>query len=302
MIHIVFQTSDVHVLQQAMALDPDLQGDVLQIHDDLAVGPLSSLDTPDGWQTRRDWWKTVVEFTPYTEASGMSDDQMTLHKLRQVLDADPTVEVWVWMAQNAHDVCGYYWLVNRLKDYQGRVQVLYLNNLPFLTEKGTIFYPVYLFEIQPSEFRKAKRLARPITPSEFEIDPDEWARLCQEDAGVRLLEGGKKIAGRAYDHFDKDLLSNITTQWQKVSRVLGNTLHRMKVKTGDAFLLWRLRTLVASGALQMTGDLSKGWTAAEVKLPGGPAAEGEGAEGAPAAAGTASAAGPSSGAAAPPTK
>ena len=272
MIHIVFQTSDIHVLQQAMELDPSLTGTVLQIEDDYAVGPLAGLDTPEGWQTRRDWWKAVIEYTPYA-IDAMSNDQMTVHRLLQTLDADPAEEAWIWMAQNQHDVCGYYWLVNRLRDYQGRVQILYLNNLPFLTEKGTIFYPVNLFEIQPSEFRKAKRLARLITPSEFEIDPDEWARLCQENAGVRLLEGGKKIAGHDVGYYDKDLLANITPQWQKFSRVLGNTLHRMKVKTGDAFLVWRLRQMVIGGVIEMNGDLVKGWNTAEVKLPGGAPSE-----------------------------
>lgn len=290
MIHIVFQTSDVQVLQQAMALDPELTGDILQIYDDLAVGPLQGLDAPKGdasggWQARRDWWKTVLELTPYNfdEAKGMSDDQMTIHRLKQTLDDNPAEEVWVWMAQNAHDVCGYFWLVNRLRDYQGRVQVLYLNNLPFINEKGAIFYPVYLFEIQPSEFRKAKKLARLITPSEFEIDPDEWARLCMENAGVRVLEGGKKITSHDYDYYDKNLLAALTTQWQKVHRIIGNTLGKMKVKTGDAYLFWRLRELIAAGTLQLNGDLARGWNVVEVKLPGGPVTTEEGATtGAPA--------------------
>lgn len=276
MIHIVFQASDVQVLQEAMALDPDLTGTILQIEDDYAVGPLAALDTPEGWQARRDWWKEVLRFTPYGDAEGlpMSNDQMTVHRLLQALDADPAEEAWVWMAQNQHDVSGYFWLVSRLADYQGRIQILYLNNLPFITTKGTIFYPVNIFEIQPSEFRKAKRLARPITPSEFEIDPDEWVRLCQENAGVRLLEGGKKIVGKEDTYYDKDLLANVTGSWQKFSRVLANTVNRMKVKTGDAFLCWRLRQLAASGAVELNGDLSKGWTAAEVKLPGGAPATG----------------------------
>lgn len=278
MIHIVFQGPDVEVLQKAIALEPSLAGDTLQIHDDLAVGPLAALDTPEGWQARRDWWKAVLEFTPYVERLGMFDDPMTVHRLRETLDANPSEEVWVWMAQNGHDVCGYYWLVSRLGDYQGRVQVLYLNNLPFINEKGAIFYPVYLSEIQPSEFRKAKRLARPITPSEFEIDPDEWIRLCQENTGVRILEGGKKIAGQGYDYFDKNLLALLTTQWQKLHRVIGNTLGKMKIKTGDAFLFWRLRELRAAGVIEMNGDLAKGWNAIEVKLPGGPAPVEEGAD------------------------
>ena len=67
------------------------------------------------------------------------------------------------MAPNQHDVCGYYWLMNQLKEFEGRIYILSLNNLPFINDKGTIFYPRDLFEIPPKEFIKAKKLARPVT-------------------------------------------------------------------------------------------------------------------------------------------
>lgn len=196
MIHIVFETANIAVLQQAIELDETIQGTILEIKDDYAVGPLGDIYATEGYQLRRDWWKILLEFSPYTEQLDLVDDKLTVHHLLKQLDEEPDTEVWIWMAQNAHDVCGYYWLMSQLKDYQGRVQVLYLNNLPFINEKGQIFYPSYLHEIQPKEFLKAKRLARPITLSEFEVDPDEWKKHCQESAMVRFLEEVKKSLGK----------------------------------------------------------------------------------------------------------
>jgi hypothetical protein len=170
------------------------------------------------------------------------------------------------MGQNAHDVCGYYWLMCQLKELQGRIQVLYLNNLPFINEKGSIFYPVYLHEILPKEFLKAKRLARPITLSEFEVDPDDWKKTCAENAMVRYLEGGKKIVGKDIGFFDADILSNITNEQQKLSRVLSNTLKRMKVKTGDVFIVARIRAFIASKKVVITGDWQKNWKEISLKL------------------------------------
>ncbi len=40
MIHIVFNASDVDVLQKAIELDAGLAGEVMQIKDDFAVGPI----------------------------------------------------------------------------------------------------------------------------------------------------------------------------------------------------------------------------------------------------------------------
>lgn len=269
MIHIVFETANIAVLQQAIELDETIQGSILEIKDDYAVGPLGDIYATEGYQLRRDWWKSLLEFSPYTEQLDLVDDKLTVHHLLKQLDEEPDTEVWIWMAQNAHDVCGYYWLMSQLKDYQGRVQVLYLNNLPFINEKGQIFYPSYLHEIQPKEFLKAKRLARPITLSEFEVDPDEWKKHCQESAMVRFLEGGKKVIGKEVSFFDKDILTHINSEPQKLSKILTNTLSKMKVKTGDVFLVWRIRELIREGKLEAVGDWNKSWKDISVKLQGG---------------------------------
>ncbi len=269
MIHIVFEQANVNVLQKAMELDESLVGDILEIKDDYAVGPIIDIYSSEGYQKRRDWWKTLLEYSPHTEQLNIVDDKLTVQTLLKRLDENPEAFVWIWMGQNVHDVCGYYWLMSQLKDYQGRVHVLYMNNLPFFNEKGQIFYPASLYEIQPKEFRKAKKLERPITLSEFEVDPDEWKKHCLENAGVRFLEGGKKITGEEMDFYDKDILANVTGSAQKLGKILSNTLSKMKVKTGDVFLVWRMRELAASGKLEITGDWEKGWKEIMVKRMGG---------------------------------
>lgn len=268
MIHIVFQEADIEVLKQAIALDEKLAGDVVIIRDDYAVGPVQNIYETEGYQSRRDWWKQLLEASPYDteQLMNMVDDRLTVHNLKKALDEDSKEIVWIWMGQNQHDVCGYYWLISQLKEYQGRVFVLYLNNLPFINEKGQIFYPTSLHQIQPKEFLKAKKLNRAVTLSEFEVDPDEWTRITNENATIRLLEGGKKISNAPADTFDKDILQNLTSEWQKGNRVMSNILGKMKVKTGDVFLLWRIKQLAEDEKIELQGDPAKGWKEFEVRL------------------------------------
>ena len=266
MIHIVFEQDNVAVLLAAIELDATMQGDIVEIKDDFAVGPIANIYETEGYQQRRDWWKNLLEHSPYKEQIDLVDDKMAVHQLTKKLDENADEIVWIWMAQNQHDVCSYYWLMSQLKNYQSRVFVLYLNNLPFINEKGQIFYPTHLHEIQPKEFLKAKKLAREITPSEFEVDPDEWTKLCNENGGVRILEGGKKIASKANNFYDKDLLSVITNDFQKLTKILHNALGKMKIQTGDVFLVGRIKQLIESETLQMQGDWNKGWKEVEVRL------------------------------------
>jgi Protein of unknown function/Domain of unknown function (DUF1835) len=269
MIHIVFNESEVELMKQVIEMDETMAGDIIQVKDDFAVGPLQGIDTEEGWQERINWWKSLLAGSPYgEEIAGSFDDRQTVTAIKENLDANPEEVMWIWMGQNQHDVTGYYWLMPQFCDYQGRVMILYLNNLPFINEKGHIFYPSWLNEIQPKEFIKAKKLARPITLSEFEIDPDEWRRIAQENAVVRILEGGKKIAGKEETFYDSEILKNITGEWQKASRVLSNTLNRMKIKTGDVFIMWRMKELIRLGKIETTGDVNKSWKDFDVKLAG----------------------------------
>jgi len=269
MIHIVFQQADVDVLKQAMELDEDLKGEIFEIKDEWGVGPLLNLDTEEGWKVREDWWRELLKESPYGEKLvGSFDDRETVKQIIQWLGEQDEEDAWIWMGQNQHDVTGYFWLMPQLREYQGRVMILYLNNLPFINEKGQLFYPWAVHDILPKEAVKAKKLARPVTLSEFEVDPDEWKKLSEENAMIRILEGGKKIVGKEETFYDSEILKNITADWQKATRVLSNTLHRMKIKTGDVFLMWRMKHLINEGKIEVMGDISKGWKEFDVRLPG----------------------------------
>lgn len=257
LVHIVFQEPDVAVLQQALNLDELIDGEIMLIKDDFMVGPLDNIFTEEGINARKEWWRSVLAGSDIDGRAdeGSVDDIQTLSELKKKLDDDPELLLWIWAAQNAHDVSGYYWLMSQLAPYQGRVYILYLNNLPFFNDKGNIFYPDHLSAIPPKEFLKAKKLARLITPSEFEVDPDEWSRICEQGKFIRLLEGGKKLVQRDVDFFDAEMKKYITGEWQKAGKIISQYLHKSKPSTGDMFLLWRLKHMLQTGEFEAQGNL-----------------------------------------------
>lgn len=257
MIHVVFNEADTEVLQKAIDMDESITGKVIQIKDDYAVGPLLNIYTGDGMTARRAWWSTVLAGGDYNGKAddGSVDDTKTVAEIVGTMRRNPEEIVWIWAAQNKHDVSGYYWLLQYMKEFQSRVYILYLNNLPFINEKGSIFYPEWMHTIPPKEFLKAKKLARPITLSEFEIDPDEWTKLCNDNKGVRILEGGKKLVQYDYDFYDADLKKFITKDWQKANKIISQFLSKNKHTTDDAYLLWRLKTILGEDKYDVQGEL-----------------------------------------------
>ena len=257
MIHIVFQEADVPALEKSFELDESMKGEIMEIKDEFAVGPIKDIYSTAGIEARKQWWREILAGGDYSRIAddGHVDDQKTVQELIGKLQTNNDEIVWIWAAQNKHDVSGYYWLVSQLKNFQGRIFLLYLNNLPFINDKGSIFYPENIFNIPPREFIKAKKLARPVTLSEFEIDPDEWTRLQNEDKGVRILEGGKKLVQYDYDFYDGELRKFISMDWQKGSKLIHSYLNKAPHKTGDAFLLWRLKGIIQAGEVEVQGEI-----------------------------------------------
>ncbi len=255
--HIVFQQEDVKTLSKTFELDESLRSDIFEIKDDFAVGPLKDIYSDEGIEERKQWWRNVLAGGDYDGHvdTGEVNDEKTVNAIKEKLKNNEDETAWIWVAPNKHDVSGYYWLMAQLKEFEGRVYILMLNNLPFINEKGNIFYPENLSEIPPREFLKAKKLARQITASEFEIDPDEWIKICNENKMVRILEGAKKLSQHNADFFDKYIMEYITPDWQKAGKVIHQVLSKAKQTTGDAYLLWRIKELIATNAIDSQGEL-----------------------------------------------
>lgn len=282
LIHIVFGQASVPVLAEAVAMDEKMSGEIRCFEDDLSVGPLFILDTKEGRAGRQQFWQQLAGIEPVApaateetapesesadDADRAPDDADRFKSLKAQLKEDPEQEVWIWAGQNARDVCGYYWLASQCYDFAGRIHIIYLNNLPFLNDKGAVFYPTHLHQILPKEFLKAKKLARPVSLAEYELDGDEWHRLMNENAGIRLLEGGKKIKGEPTLFYDKELQAQSGKEFVKAWRVVQQVTGKLKYPVMDQFLGWRLKELIREGKLDSRGDL-KTIRDFEVKQPG----------------------------------
>lgn len=267
MIHIVFQHADVDALKKSFELDETLSGQILEIKDDYAVGPLQNIYSDEGITARLNWWRKVLAGgdSDGKADTGEIDDNATVKHLKQSLINDPDEVAWLWIGPNKHDISGYYWLISQLEEFFGKIYILHLHNLPFLSEKGSVFYPDNIFQIAPKEFVKAKKLARPVTISEFEVDTEEWKKICEANSGVRTLDGGKKLRLHDYDEYDNELLKYVTSDYQKVNKIMHQYFAKSKYTTGDMYLLWRIKHLINEGKLVAQGEI-KGMKDFELKI------------------------------------
>jgi Domain of unknown function (DUF1835)/Protein of unknown function len=257
MFHVVFDSRGAELISAAMDLDESLDGETILIRDDYSVGPIQDLFAETGRQERNIWWDEILgngKASSEHKISEEADDEV-LGKIISRIEEVEFDQIWIWVAPNVRDVCGYFWLISQLKAFSGKIYILSLNNLPFIGEKGNVFYPAALSEIPAREFVKAKKLGRLVSPSEFETDPDEWLRLASENKNLRLLEGGKKVIQREDDYYDQNILNFLQPQFQKISRTVHQFLLKSPEKPNEYFLLWRLKQLIAAGTVEQQGEM-----------------------------------------------
>lgn len=266
--HIVAGDMAAEPLQEAITQEESMSGQIYVMRDLLHVGPIKKGEGQPFSQMRTEFWHEVI---PNEKHTLEVDDLERLMEVSTALSNNEEAQVWIWMAPWATDVCLYHWVLTFLSKHIGRLYLVNIAGLPFLDEQGKVYYPKNLSDILPKELVKARRLAREITPAELEVDGEEWKNLKEENAGIRVHEGGKKLVSKEADYYDKQLESFCSQQYQKASRVVSQALSKLNIPTGDAYLGWRLRLLAEEGRLLIQGDSSKTLKDYSIKLPGGDA-------------------------------
>lgn len=263
--HIVTGDSAAVPLKDAIILDPSIAGEVVVMKDTLNIGPLQKEEGEKFSDMRSAYWQSVInsEKVPI-----VVDDMERLLEVSLQLSKNEDDVVWVWIAPWPADVSMYHWVLKYLGNYLNRFFVINIAGLPFLDENGKVFFPKSIGEILPKELVKARKLARAVNAAELETDGEEWRRLVRENAGVRTLEGGKRLVSKNDDQYDNQIISFASHQFQKASRIATQTLNRYGLPVSDYFIGWRLRKLVDIGRLQIQGELTKTLKDYEVKLPG----------------------------------
>ena len=263
--HFVVGDMAAEPLKEAVLSEPSMQGEVVVLKDILHVGPLQKEEGQTFSELRTAFWQNVVanekNFVPV-------DDMERLLDISAAMFKDEEIKAWFWMAPAPADVSAYHWMLPYLSKHMGRFYLLNITGLPFLDEQGKIYYPKSISEILPKELVKARRLARLVTHAEVEVDTDEWRKLVEENAGIRVHEGGKRLTSKTEDHYDNQLLSFCSQQFQKASKIVRQALSKYQIPTGDVYLGWRLRKLAEEGKIVIQGDSTRALNEYDVRLPG----------------------------------
>jgi len=260
--HFVVGDHAAKPLQEALSIDGS--SEIIILKDILNVGPILKNEGQSFSELRSTFWQMVL---PNEKQDIVLDDMERLLDISKKMFENEEIQAWFWMAPLPADVCAYYWLLPYLSKHTNRFMVVNIAGLPFLNEAGKLFFPKTIAEIATKEVLKAKKLARPVTASEIEVDVYEWKQLQAANAGIRTMGGGKKINSQPVDFYDHLLTAQCTSSFQKAHKIINAAMGKEgNIPVGDTYLTWRLKELANQGSLQMQGENGKSPKDFEVKL------------------------------------
>ena len=227
-------------------LDAGLDDEVLSFRDDLSCGPIDS-DEPSA---RAIWWDQFYE-APETEAA--------LGEFwERVATTDDRLVVW-FGRHSARELAFFLAWADRLGKRPYQIIDVTGRRLPFRGPDGAtaLSQPVQAVSIVPPDaLRSLMGTEQPITSQARDESRQCWRRLRRENAPFRVVaEAG--LVSASVDYFDPLLLEQATAEWEKVARLIGNTMGynwEPYIQVGDLMLQARVVALVDAGKLLADGD------------------------------------------------
>lgn len=203
---------------------------MLAFRDDLSCGPIE----PDSSSIRAAWWSQFYDDidvylagNPFWERIGATEDRLVVWFGRH-----SALELAFFLSWTDRLGERPYWII----DVSSRHRVA------SITPSRSLQLLLGSEEAVTTELRDQCR--------------HDWQRLRAENAPFRVV-AGRELVSAPIDHFDPILLSYATSEWQRITYVVGSAMGYDLVnyfQVGDLMLLTRVVALVESGRLIADGD------------------------------------------------
>ncbi|MBM7716235.1 DUF1835 domain-containing protein [Siminovitchia sp. FSL H7-0308] len=238
----------------------DHKNKVIGFPDFFAVGPIWQLHRDVGRQHRYEWLKNHIHIEmDYMEEEYKQKFLKALEEIKVIPDRLPIV---LWTAENADEQTGMRYILYLLKEKANPVFLIH-STLAYKELYDTEEYQSFRLhtgEIEPEKLKAIdhKMRSNALNAEKRKRYEGEWMALADTKEVLRIWEKGqiKSVSEHYFDAFiiecaqklqaDHDHYDSILS-----TRVIGEVLGNLDQSIGDAFLEYRLRTLIYKGVFEI---------------------------------------------------
>lgn len=267
-VHLVCGESPAGSLRVGLGSDQKVIG----FPDFFAVGPIKDLHTATGRHRRYEWLKDHLNYQDdYLEKEY---ERRFLKTVAEICALPDQVPIVIWTADNADEQTGIRFLLYLLKE---KANTIYLINTTlayqeiFNTSEYQYFYH-HTGEVMPEHLQLILPTKSVLTPNDRIQLENDWLKLTDTNEELRIWKNNEIVAVNE-DYFDELLIDTarkfhakqIQKDFIKSARIIGEVFGQIENTVGDAFLEYRLRTLIYTGVFEIKG-IPKGMRYYSVRL------------------------------------
>ena len=196
-------------------------------------------------------------------------DKQEREKLEQV-ESDLTAirkrlsegeDIRIWYSDNPEELCGFYWLMDKLRHLPEHHGMIHAIKLPEFEEK---YHEIIRYtswgEMDPGQFGCFQNLTKPLSDLMRKIYADAWKQLQEENSLIRACINGE-LRSAPDDLYDRYIQKEIDAQDQQFREavVIGGVLGKYRLGVSDGYLHHRIEKMVHDGKLEVLTQPKEGY-------------------------------------------
>lgn len=225
-------------------------GDVFNLSLGLSFGdirdPLSVQDRLDAMKILSSFWLEDIE----------SRKRERLEKIREKLEMVKSriaagEDARIWYSDNPDELCGFYWLMDEIRQLPEGHGTIYAITQPEFEENGDVIISHNGWgEVQPGKFGSYLHLAVPVSNQLRRHFGNQWKDLQRENSLLRASINGR-LRSAPEDLFDHYICAELEKQPEefKEAVLVGNVLGKYQPGIGDGYIHFRIQKMVEAGKL-----------------------------------------------------
>ncbi len=160
----------------------------------------------------------------------------------------------IWYSNQPDELCGLYWFMERLNQWQVQEGRIFLVKLPEweTDQQGNVVRKSGWGEAAPEEWSRHAALQVPVPPALMQYFASCWRELQDENAPLRAVLNGRLVS--APEHiYDDFILREIAAQPEKFQEamLIGRVLGKYQLGIGDGWIAFRIEEMIRAGKLEV---------------------------------------------------
>jgi hypothetical protein len=253
-----YKKRQIELQKQAVSLDGKRE-DIVGVSFGLSEGdiksPICLKDCP-----RKEYIRSMFSFDRYNKQEDMetSINEFWTNCIEDLekLKSNPQ-KIRVWLDHTPDAQCGLLFIADLLKDSKTEIHVVELPQRITREDNCIVEYRGW-GEVEPQLYGTFLDRERVLAEKEIADLADQWQLLKTENSPLRVVENGI-VKSTQIDYYDDLIRKEFPKSTCKIAEIIGSTLGKQRVLTGDVFLAKRIQDFIKSGELKIVGNQNNGF-------------------------------------------